>query len=487
MPQFDVDVKSELFEHLYKRWHFERCRQRLLVVTDGLNFSSTDGFGLTVFLGQLATSYPTPSITTKVHDGTPGAFRFDDGSVTRANYDQIWLFGSSGPSLDPTEITAISDFMAARGGVFATGDHATLGQALCGSITRVRGMREWANVPMAVERIDTVTQVDPADTFDFDDQSDPIPQHIHPVFTGSGSSWVTHPLLRATRTIDVLPDHPHESICYGGAETLDQGDFPVVAGSTLLPEVVAYSVSAGRYLGGSKYPTTPKVFGAISAYDGHQAAQGRIVTDATWHHFVNINLDGTGSGRLGLQTAPGVFTADFHQIGRYYRNILDWITPPDRRWCLRWITILVERYLYPLREEFVPLPHPCPWEPHVVLGSTIEAALEARHGSGATYELVDDALREADLAHLADLVRPGARDDRRDPVLIDPHELRRGFLGSIADELLGDLPWNPFEGGDAEDHDDDAIHQGVLEAVRSAAHAAAEHYRDAAERTAKMF
>ena len=482
MPHFDLQIEPEFFEHFYKWWHFERCRQRVLVVTDGLNFSAADGFGLSVFLGELAKAYPAPSITTKRHDGS---FTFD-ASVTTNTYDQIWLFGSSGPALTPMEITIITAFMADGGGVFATGDHATLGQALCGSIPRVRGMREWSSVPMEIGRIDTVTQVGPADTFSFDDQSDTIPQHIHPVFTGSGSTWITHPLLRATRTIDVLPDHPHESVCYGGASTANQGDFPVVGASTLLPQVIAYSVSAGRFLGGNKQPTTPQLFGAISAYDGHQANQGRIVTDATWHHFVNVNLDGTGSGRLGLQSAPGVFTADFHQIARYYRNILDWVAPAKRQWCLRWIILLLERYLYPLREEFVPLPHPCPWDPRVALGRTIEAALEARHGSGAAYELVDDALRQADLAHLADVARAGV-DQEREPVLVDRHELRQGILGSIADELLSELPWNPYEVGEIDDHDDDEIHARVLRTVRSAADVAADHYRGAAKRTAALF
>ena len=486
MPHFEINIKPAFFADLYKWWRWERCRQRVLVVTDGLNFSASDGFGLTVFLGQLAAAYPAPVITTKLHDGTLGAFRFDDGTVTIGNYDQLWLFGASGPVLDPTEVTAISTFMAAGGGVFATGDHATLGFPMCGSIPRVRGMRQWSTTPMEIDRIDTVTQVGPTDTFSFDDQSDTIPQHIHPVFTGGGSTWVTHPLLRAPRTIDVLPDHPHESECYGGASTLDQSDFPVVGGSPLLPDVVAWSVSAGRYLGGNKQPTTPKVFGAISAYDGHVAGQGRIVCDATWHHFVNINLDGTGSGRLALQSAPGTFTADFHQIATYYRNILDWLTPADRVWCLRWIMLVLERYLYPLREELVPLPHPCPWDPRVALGATVEAALEARHGIGVTYDLVGDALRQADLAGLADLVRPGSVDGDERP-LIDPQELRQGFLGTIADALLGELPWNPAEIGEIDDHDDDGIRTRILDATREAAEVAAKHYRSAADRTARLF
>ena len=67
--------------------------------------------------------------------------------------------------------------------------------------------------------------------------------------------------------------------------------------------------------------------------------------DATWHHFININininLDGTdavaapGNDRNGLRDSALNFTEDFHQIAQYYRNVLDWPVPSNRRWC-RW-------------------------------------------------------------------------------------------------------------------------------------------------------
>lgn len=490
MPDFEIKVRPKWLDHIFDHFLWGRCAQRVLVVTDGLNFDPADGFGLTVFLNELAKAYPKPTITTMVH----GTF---DASVSRANYDQIWLFGSSGPSLDATEIGLLTTFMDDGGGVFATGDHAALGLALCGSIPRVRGMREWSAIPMVNERIDTLTNPGDDAVVTFNDQSDTHPQRIYPVFHGSGSSWAPHGLLQAAETIDVLPDHPHESVCYGGTATTDQADFPVVGPSRLLPEIVAYSVSAGRFVTDTgKPPTTPTLFGAISAYDGYPANQGRIVCDATWHHFVNVNLDGTDSGgRLGLQSSPGTFTPDFHQIARYYRNVLDWLTPADRRWCFRWIWFVIERYRYPLFEEFVPLPHPCPWDPRVDLGRIVESAFRTRHGHGSTWELVTDALVDADLPQLVELVRPRSADAQRDRggrdrerTLVNVDELRQGILGSIADALLRDLPQNPLElSGRATDHDDKAIQATVVKAVREAVDVAAEHFGAAAKRTLDLF
>ena len=96
--------------------------------------------------------------------------------------------------------------------------------------------------------------------------------------------------------------------------------------------------------------------------------------DATWHHFVNVNL-------VGLLDPPDTFT-DFHQIARYYRNIFDWLTPTRRRWCRWWIDLAIARYGARLFEEYVPLPHPCPWDLRVELGRRVEAELESGRGRG---------------------------------------------------------------------------------------------------------
>jgi hypothetical protein len=60
---------------------------------------------------------------------------------------------------------------------------------------------------------------------------------------------------------------------------------------------------------------------------GDAAQVGRVVCDATWHHFVNINLNGSGAGldpmnglpRTGLY-AFGIPTPEYLKIQRYYLN-----------------------------------------------------------------------------------------------------------------------------------------------------------------------
>ena len=477
MPPIDIlKIDPRWLDILTERFRWRRCAQRVLVVTDGLSFGTGD-FGLSTFLGELAKAYPAPVITTHLAAGKKLGVDYDD-------FDQVWLFGYSGANLDADEIAELTTFMNRGGGVFATGDHEMLGFGLCGAIPRVRGMREWSAIPMVVERIDTVTNPGTNGTYQFSDQGDRFPQRIHPVFVGSGSAWAPHPLLRAARVIDVLPDHPHESVCYGGADTRSTGDFP----AGFLPEVVAWSVSAGRYLDDvGKPPTTPKLFGAISAYDGHPAGQGRIVCDATWHHFVNLNL-------LGLQDPPGTFTEDFHQIAAYYRNVLDWLTPPQRRWCRWWIDLVLARYATRLFEEYVPLPpHPCPWEPRLELGRRVEAVLAANAGAGAGWDLVTAALDATDLGPLIDLVRPRSAADHElrrvddEAHLLPIADLRAGVLGSIFDALVSALPPSPDQfDGDGGDHEDEAIFRYAVEAAIAAGYAARDYYTRAAKRTLEL-
>jgi hypothetical protein len=491
-----------------------RCTPRVLVVTDGLTFGGAD-FGLDVFLSELGKALPAPVVTTKIH----GPWTFD-ATVTAANYDELWLFGVGATPLPDAEVQVIAAFMEAGGGVFATGDHETLGYGLCGELPRVRKMRDWATVPMAsTGRIDTVSNPGPDRLTQFDDQSDDLPQRIFPTYYGSGSSWWVHSVLRSPLgDIDVLPDHPHESVCLAGydlgddyvAHGLHLDEFPNDGAKPLAPEIVAWSVSAGRYLNPpgtitGKPPTTPKLFGAISTWDGHRVQRGRIVCDATWHHFINVNLVGTGAvpapgnSRDGLRRpatagGPPTFTDDFHQVAQYFRNVMDWLIPAHRRWCRWWIDLLVERYTFPLFEELrrLPEPHPCPWEPRVALGADVEAALERTSGPGAAEPLVTAALEAAGLEEMAGHVRPLAGDDDRHRermgTLLDVTELRRGVLGSVADALLRDLPPTPDQLAEhlRDGHDDAEIERTVAAATGEAWEAARDHYRQAIKATREL-
>lgn len=57
-----------------------------------------------------------------------------------------------------------------------------------------------------------------------------------------------------------------------------------------------------------KAPFNAHTFGAICAYDGWRAGPngvGRVVTDATWRHFINLNLvGGPPSGGGGFPVSP---------------------------------------------------------------------------------------------------------------------------------------------------------------------------------------
>jgi hypothetical protein len=131
-----------------------------------------------------------------------------------------------------------------------------------------------------------------------------------------------------------------------------QDEYPVDStGNRPSPEVVATSMSAAGLLTDIyKPPVVPRCFGAIGAYDGRPAGVGRVVVDATWHHFININLNGTGSGvatKKGLYDPANNPTPDYLQIQRYFRNIVSWLTPLPvwRCWFIKWLPVV--RYLYP--------------------------------------------------------------------------------------------------------------------------------------------
>jgi hypothetical protein len=82
-----------------------------------------------------------------------GPFRFDDPSIDLTVYNEIWLFGYEGydislvgppdsmtgepGGLTDSELAAITSFMQAGGGLFAVGDHDSLGSGMCGRIPRV--------------------------------------------------------------------------------------------------------------------------------------------------------------------------------------------------------------------------------------------------------------------------------------------------------------------------------------------------------------
>jgi hypothetical protein len=369
------------------------CTVRILMVTDsGGSFGMAD-FGLGELLNVLSVS-PGPWVrfavtkANRISDATADIsnFRFDAQDLSR--FDEIWLFGvgrGNQLALSDAELRVLAQFMDGGGGVFATGDHEDLGLPMSGRIPRVRSMRKWywpnagpngeppAPPVDGPDRLDTLRPGnDPG--YQFDDQSDDIPQTISArLYSGGTFSWIKrfypHPLLCGPAgPINVLPDHPHEGECYVPADltatfTFDgytTEEYPALPnGRRLAPDVIAWStVLGGRSAIDVKGPVNPRTFGAIGSYDGHRAGVGRVVVDATWHHFFNINLIGAMGTpdpikSKGFYATPQGLAA-YEEIKAYFRNIAVWLARPSRIACMRWRATWALRWHHQLLIELRP-------------------------------------------------------------------------------------------------------------------------------------
>ncbi|AIY39914.1 hypothetical protein LT85_0754 [Collimonas arenae] len=315
------------------------------------------------------------------------------------NYDVIWLFAYEGwndglnahaSPITPAEIAAINAFMDTGGGVFATGDHYGMGSLMCGQIPRVQTMRKWwgrtadqpAGYPAQVldwsgatvtsvnrpafstqsttnppypadpndpsmNRADT-TQMNPetggpapdtANVFQFDDQSDNIPQILS--FPGSA----VHPILEgSTGPLTQYPDHMHEGEVVApfmpdGTEYPSEGGYQplpsVIATGAIVPNHITMvdgaSCEQSNFSQDSTY-TAGGTNGILCAYDGRGAGKGRIVTDSSWHHFLDINLIGDPCGStldrrqgFGLAKMPPASGSVLTELQAIYVNTVAWL------------------------------------------------------------------------------------------------------------------------------------------------------------------
>jgi hypothetical protein len=309
-------------------------------------------------------------------------------------YDEVWCFGynpgntgggdeeidyESNYPLSPNEIHAITEWMNMRqGGLLAMGDHDFLGASLCSKIPRIRSMRRWRNDqnvppfgqpgdPDAPIRHDTHqpsndNQRNGTELISELAEVDETPQNIELV------SWLSefiltsvlskpHPILchPLFGPINVLPDHNHEGWPYDNKEIdltaplnvvgMAGDEYPTVGGIRPEPRVIAY---------GRTTPDPPhqlykgdcvaKRYPMISVYDGRPIGLGRVATDATWHHWFDMNL-------AGIEAAGG---ANWEKIKRYYLNVALWLAPsaPIR---LCWgLDIIASHFIYPGIEEYSP-------------------------------------------------------------------------------------------------------------------------------------
>jgi hypothetical protein len=438
MPIIKADAAR--VDRLLERWCNE-VAPRVLIVTDSLDFEASNGLGLSHFVKTLRASPihgMRPRVTTARFNTIQTLrfdperqhvdnFRFTDPKhgVSRSNYDVVFLIANNtvGDEKElqlrdePGALEAITSFMQKGGGLFATGDHAELGAGMCLDVPRVRSMRHWklGDTPSAggTDRLSTLVpgRGDVAgsnDVYELSDQSDPFPQTLYVNFTTraarppyAGVRRLAHPVLQvgATRAIEVFPDHPNEGECViptdletrlpdGEREwPLELGDLPAVS-----PELVALSMSHGNGTAATctvpvRLALAPRSFIAIAAYDGHRCGVGRVVTDSSYHHFVNDNV------RPGTAEISG---RDLTDIERYFTNLATWLLPRDWRrrqrqpWLIRELTrgSLFHEFPAGLRAKLDAA------RAHE-LGALLQEALLGRYNAADVHELMDDALEDA--------------------------------------------------------------------------------------------
>lgn len=341
-----------LIKYVPKWWWWQRCKTHVLVVADrGINFG-TGPFELSEFLttfNKLKTQTGIDYQVTLAHRGNaaqspnPAVVShlsgFNFSKIDLNQFDQIWMFAFSTVPISDDEVKSITGFMDNGGGVFATGDHGNLGIGMCGKIPRVSEMRYWDNFPvdagefsevaMTGKRRNDTNEPKPENSSanTFDHQSDIYPQKIGVRTFGQG---MPHPLLsvsqakRASGIIDIMPDHPHEGECKPETSFL-------VNGTSIPTQIIATSFVKGGNIAPGKAEAEPHCFSSIAVWNGRQAGAGRIVVDSTWHHFININLNGVGT------VQPGLTDEDFDLVQQYYMNIATWISRRQIRLCWgRW-------------------------------------------------------------------------------------------------------------------------------------------------------
>ena len=391
-------------DSILDRYYWHPCTIRILMLTDTVfgGYNNED-FHLGELIHILKTNVPyyvNYKITKAHRDNvtTVGAditqFRFDNSNhFNPDDYDEIWMFGIQGGNninLSAKEQRIVAEFMERHdknerpngGGVFCTGDHEHLGTPLSVGIPRVRNMRKWYygsafTTPYGEPKAPPGDGPDRHDTlveghdsgYQFDDQSDDIPQKIQPRFYYSRANspfiftWnkYPHPLLCGPHgVIDVMPDHAHEGECYEPSDlnrsfTYDGETFveyPTAPnGHKPRPQVIAWSNEVGpRTAADVKGNLNLKKFGSICAYNGHEAEIGRVVVDATWHHFFNINLKGelfnsdpVKAGGFKGSASPQA-QKDYDQIKAYFRNIAIWLAPQSKQRCMLTRTLWLARW-----------------------------------------------------------------------------------------------------------------------------------------------
>jgi hypothetical protein len=375
----------------------------VLIVIDGVfqfqDNTAVPDFSFTALVGILqAAGF---QVTKANREADPHAdfetFNFATSVPSLLDYDVIWMLGDGGYNDTPIfhegttsaigadELNAIAHFMEQGGGVFAVGDHFSLGSDMCGQIPRVRVMRTWygdgdpdympppelATVPRNFPnegplRADT-TLINPAGSYPptdamhnptvmpyayFENQSDALPQTIapasspaHPILRNNGHDITKYPdHMHEGNALDVVPgfDYMHQHSPYGDTS---KDEFRLVAGNREMPKIIATGQTkhqASYWVSGPTVLDTQLAdvitVNTLGVYDGRNAGVGRIVTGSTFHHYIDINLTGASNVTAALDPVVGGDASEgeglsttgaiYDDIKQVFINITNWLARP---------------------------------------------------------------------------------------------------------------------------------------------------------------
>jgi len=424
--------------------------QRILMVADGsLDFGSGPyALGELVSLLQVAGHNITTAHRYGLGDNCiEGAFDFAhcSKSLTLDQYDQLWLFGFSATPLHEAERRAVAHFMDEGGGVFATGGHGLLGSGMGANLPRIRAMRKWVMSPLFDENsLDMILQRSPDATHAPYSDTPDASEKIAPVFLTSGGdhflmpSWYPHPVLRHPEgVIDTLPFHSLASECL---------EPKVKAGSFFagIEEWPADSTKPNQRPGPvvvAKSNEGQRQWGSISIYDGDNARVGRILCDASWRRFINLNASATQEHPADHSPES---TQRLNKLHRYYLNIAHWLAPRARRAPWHWLASILAR----ADIEGMGIRHSelekLAWAPLVRTGTLVEERISRQYGPGASEELIGELLHVAEaspqlksvfsLRTPAEIIKQG--EQAGTTLLLPRHLIRRAILGASAHALL---------------------------------------------------
>lgn len=339
------------------------------------------------------------------------------GQINRRSPGGLFLRGTLANELEEEEIAALREWMTVKkngGGVMVTGDHSelpppdavhtttkncspesnerrlVLGRAIGRCIPRAGQLRRWRGKPSN----------DPSDSFNTQVslpgidpdllrlQIDDVPQQLvlrH--FSDSGApspKGQPHPLFwyNSNSFIRVFPDHAHEgSVVLPSKQQLaDKDVWPTVRGVQPKPHIVAFGLDERNC----------RLSPVMAAYNGDSADVGRIVSDSSFHHYLNINLRNFPS--------PSAVGTAADKIGQYYANLAMWLCPRQKRQQMAYAMLFGIASHRLILEEF--------GNPPLAVGKAVYSLLSAQVATTEVHELLQSVMPEKFMAKFDSIFLP---------------------------------------------------------------------------------